>query len=95
MEGSYLALALWCGCNQFSGSIAPITTTDGDAVLDKIANAVNQLGVEVEQVHGESAGGQFEVVTAHEEAMTVRKQPLRRAGALRKPELVPCLCFCM
>lgn len=37
-------------------------------MLDKIAAAINQLGIEVEQVHGESAGGQFEVVTAHEDA---------------------------
>ena len=42
-------------------------------MLDKIAAAIQQLGIEVEQVHGESAGGQFEVVTAHKEAMTERR----------------------
>lgn len=44
-------------------------------MLDKIANAVERLGIEVEQVHGESAGGQFEVVTGHEVAMTVSEHP--------------------
>ena len=44
-------------------------------MLDKIATAIQQLGIEVEQMHGESAGGQFEVVTAHKEAMTVRNAP--------------------
>eukprot|EP00667_Euglena_gracilis_P004000 EG_transcript_4015 len=39
------------------------------AVLDRIVEAVQALGLEVEQGHAESAPGQFEVVTAHLPAM--------------------------
>ena len=55
-------------------------------MLDKIANAVEQLGIEVEQVHGESAGGQFEVVTGHEVAMTVSEHPTSSSQ-------LPCSCL--
>jgi len=39
------------------------------AVLDDITDALAKLGIEVEQVHKESAGGQFEIVTEHEEVL--------------------------
>jgi hypothetical protein len=42
------------------------------AVLDDITDALAKLGIEVEQVHKESAGGQFEIVTEHEEVLKVR-----------------------
>lgn len=42
------------------------------AVLDKIAAAIQDLGIEIEQVHNEGAPGQFEVVTAHQPAMQAR-----------------------
>jgi len=42
------------------------------AVLDEVTHALSELGIEVEQVHAESAGGQFEIATAHELALTVR-----------------------
>ena len=41
-------------------------------MLDEVTHALSELGIEVEQVHAESAGGQFEIATAHELALTVR-----------------------
>lgn len=43
------------------------------AVLDDIAAAVDPLNVE--QLHAESAPGQFEIVTGHKEALEVPALP--------------------
>lgn len=49
-------------------------------MLDKIAAAVQDLAMEVEQVHNEGAPGQFEVVTAHQPAMQARARPPEDLG---------------
>ena len=52
-------------------------------MLDKITAAIQDLGIEVEQVHNEGAPGQFEVVTAHQPAMQARVGPGIRAVSFR------------
>ncbi|KAK9834137.1 hypothetical protein WJX81_001281 [Elliptochloris bilobata] len=61
-------------------------------VLDNITAAIHDLGIEVEQLHNESAPGQFEIITAHQPAMKAADNLLftreaisgvaRRAGLL-------------
>lgn len=43
----------------------------GAAVLDEICDALSALEIEVEQLHPESAPGQFEIVTRYSEALEV------------------------
>ena len=52
--------------------------------MDDIVEALEDLGLPVEQLHGESAPGQFEVVTTHDEALQVRLL-LAREGRLHRP----------
>eukprot|EP00884_Botryococcus_braunii_P012463 jgi/Botrbrau1/21217/Bobra.39_2s0018.1 len=40
------------------------------AVLDGVADALQQMGIDVEQYHAESGHGQFEFVTGHDSALT-------------------------
>ena len=48
---------------------------DPRAVMDKVTAAIQDLGIEIEQIHNEGAPGQFEVVTAHQPAMQARACP--------------------
>lgn len=40
--------------------------------MDEIVEALEGLGMPVEQLHAEAAHGQFEVVTTHDDALQVR-----------------------
>lgn len=53
--------------------------------MDEIVEALEELGMPVEQLHAESAHGQFEVVTTHDDplqvgAMHMHLHPARVVG---------------
>lgn len=60
------------------------------AVLDELVEVVEKLGLVVEQLHAESAHGQFEIVTSHEEPLKVPPHNQNNFAHHRLRSILPC-----
>lgn len=54
--------------------------------MDDMVEALEDLGLPVEQLHAESAPGQFEIVTTHDDALQVRPLPSMTSSI---PAMIP------